>query len=528
MTKSRKKSRSLIYYENKNTPPKHTRFLQSLIYKIAYNPFRKYSFLKFTFFILLVSCIEVCVIVYSIKGHRWFKSSIFSTLDFRNHGYNRNRCEYHENLYYNVNQRGKIFGESNKAATKKYTLIDIKDFKFITLPIPCAYRATNQKIPWDSDPLFLQEEVYILILIASDPNNLAWREAIRQTWGKFDSNHSWAKVKLLFLLGTRPEIQLFNERRANQNSSIFDFQYIFNHWKTSDETRLKMKERSKFNQEICHESNKYGDLLIGNFFDSYRNLTYKHVMGLLWVTEYCREVDFIIKTDDDIYVNTGDLINLLYLLLNSPKFAYPFPQNYLNNLKNVTNYPQALSLFNDKAQLPSMLICHKYPASLVMRDVRSKWFVNSREYNDTYYPPYCLGTFIIYTLPLAEKLLNISRNFSYFWIDDVHITGTLVRKLNPSIIDWSAFIWKQFTEGNWKLKSSTFNSFNNVINGLLKNTSSKNLKINSSTHFTNRVIFKEIPTFIAFLLPRQEPNMLFRFHEIFAGNDDKEWKIVIS
>lgn len=35
---------------------------------------------------------------------------------------------------------------------------------------------------------------------------------------------------------------------------------------------------------INEESERYHDLVQGNFVDSYRNLTYKHVMGLKWIT----------------------------------------------------------------------------------------------------------------------------------------------------------------------------------------------------------------------------------------------------
>ena len=41
----------------------------------------------------------------------------------------------------------------------------------------------------------------------------------------------------------------------------------------------------------------------GNFLDTYYNLTYKSVMGHLWVSEFCRQAELVVKTDDDIYVD---------------------------------------------------------------------------------------------------------------------------------------------------------------------------------------------------------------------------------
>ena len=39
------------------------------------------------------------------------------------------------------------------------------------------------------------------------------------------------------------------------------------------------------------------------FQDSYHNLTLKTVMGLKWMSIFCPHAKFILKTDDDIYVN---------------------------------------------------------------------------------------------------------------------------------------------------------------------------------------------------------------------------------
>ena len=40
-----------------------------------------------------------------------------------------------------------------------------------------------------------------------------------------------------------------------------------------------------------------------HFQDSYHNLTLKTVMGLKWMSIFCPHAKFILKTDDDIYVN---------------------------------------------------------------------------------------------------------------------------------------------------------------------------------------------------------------------------------
>ena len=39
------------------------------------------------------------------------------------------------------------------------------------------------------------------------------------------------------------------------------------------------------------------------FQDIYYNLTLKTVMGLKWSSIYCSQVKYVMKTDDDIFVN---------------------------------------------------------------------------------------------------------------------------------------------------------------------------------------------------------------------------------
>ena len=51
------------------------------------------------------------------------------------------------------------------------------------------------------------------------------------------------------------------------------------------------------------ESQEYGDLVQGDFLDNYYNLSYKAIMGNLWVAEFCSQAEFLVKTDDDMFVD---------------------------------------------------------------------------------------------------------------------------------------------------------------------------------------------------------------------------------
>ena len=62
---------------------------------------------------------------------------------------------------------------------------------------------------------------------------------------------------------------------------------------------------------MIYESADHGDLVQGSFTDSYRNLTYKNVMGLLWVTQFCSHAQYIVKTDDDMFL---DIFEIWFLI----------------------------------------------------------------------------------------------------------------------------------------------------------------------------------------------------------------------
>jgi len=64
---------------------------------------------------------------------------------------------------------------------------------------------------------------------------------------------------------------------------------------------------------VEEESLHYSDIIQEGFVDSYNNLTLKSVMMLKWVLSNCHSVRYIMKTDDDMFVNINNLVRLLKL-----------------------------------------------------------------------------------------------------------------------------------------------------------------------------------------------------------------------
>lgn len=63
--------------------------------------------------------------------------------------------------------------------------------------------------------------------------------------------------------------------------------------------------------QIAEESRTYGDIIQEDFVDSYLNLTLKSVMALKWADQYCSDLRYFMKADDDIFINVPRLLAFL-------------------------------------------------------------------------------------------------------------------------------------------------------------------------------------------------------------------------
>ncbi|XP_050517105.1 beta-1,3-galactosyltransferase 5-like [Diabrotica virgifera virgifera] len=205
--------------------------------------------------------------------------------------------------------------------------------------------------------------VLVLIVVHSAPLNLEKRLAIRDTWGQVEETK-----KIVFVIGDPG----------------------------SPEQQKKLEA----------ESVLFGDIVQGNFRDTYRNLTYKHVMVLKYFVYHCPQAKFLLKTDDDVFINWPSLNNfLIYHLFR----------------------------FGDR----ETVYCITRPPSPVDRS-DTKWVVTIDEYPEEVYPQYCLGYVIVYTSEVAFSLYEEAQTSNaFFWIDDAFVTGILFKNLNYTQTDIS-------------------------------------------------------------------------------------------
>ena len=62
------------------------------------------------------------------------------------------------------------------------------------------------------------------------------------------------------------------------------------------------------NDMIVEENERHRDIIQGSFLDSYGNLTLKTRMALKWTVEDCPSAKYVMKTDDDMWINVPNII----------------------------------------------------------------------------------------------------------------------------------------------------------------------------------------------------------------------------
>ncbi|KAL5291762.1 hypothetical protein ACFFRR_010881 [Megaselia abdita] len=257
-----------------------------------------------------------------------------------------------------------------------FKLIDLSDFNF----------TINKPICDKSSSLFI-------VLVHSAPRNYLKRNRIRKTWGDGSIGH-----KLYFLLG--------------------------------------LTDSSYQERQIALENQMFADIIQGKFLDDYKNMTYKHVMALKWFTYFCSNTSYLVKTDDDVFVNIKKLETFLSMMNQSGRSTST--STFEPSVPTTLSRPSSSS-----SNSRNFLFCHKLSNVAVKRTYRSKWRVSPKDYKHKYYPEYCPGYIIVYSGDVVHKLYVEAQNMTYFWIDDVHLTGNIRKQLNIPITSFEQYLLKE-------------------------------------------------------------------------------------
>ena len=152
-------------------------------------------------------------------------------------------------------------------------------------------------------------------------------------------------------------------------------------------------DAAKQNKHLAQEQEYHQDIIQLDHMDLYKNLTLKSLMALKWVTKYCSQAQYVLKTDDDTF----------------------------NNIPATVDFLLAGGLHNNMIGGQ----CFTIPTN---RNERSRFYVSPGTYPYTQLPVFCSGPAYILPQTVIPSLLKFSQNVTMYPHEDAFVTG-IVRVL---------------------------------------------------------------------------------------------------
>jgi hypothetical protein len=209
--------------------------------------------------------------------------------------------------------------------------------------------------------------VKLLILIISAPANFLQRKAIRLTWGTYTQR---SDINIAFLLG-----------QANQPN---------------------------ITASLLKETALYKDVITANFQDSYQNLTLKSMAMLEWTSSHCSKAEYLLKADDDMFINVDNLLEFIDKL--------------------------------DRSRSELKIYGHLVTAGEPDRNETSKFFLSYDQFSGNTFPDYVTGPAYLFSSTLiAPSFFEKGMESRFNPMEDVFVTGVLAEALNVSRVEVAEF-----------------------------------------------------------------------------------------
>eukprot|EP00062_Callorhinchus_milii_P025092 gi/632985693/ref/XP_007909827.1/ PREDICTED: beta-1,3-galactosyltransferase 4 [Callorhinchus milii] len=202
-------------------------------------------------------------------------------------------------------------------------------------------------------------DVFLVSFVISKTGHFQSREAIRQSWASVKDVQGHT-VLILFALG--------------------------------------VPESTEEQERIEEESSQYKDVVQGVFRDTYHNLTLKTIMIMQWFGTYCPAARYLLKVDDDVFLNYHNLMEHL------------------------------IGLSDDSEDLYLGWVHRR------VRPVRNKndlYYVSESVYSKDVYPDYCSGTSYVVSKDVVLKVYVAALTTPLITIEDVFV-GLCAHKMGVS------------------------------------------------------------------------------------------------
>lgn len=244
---------------------------------------------------------------------------------------------------------------------------------------------------------------------------------------------------LLFLVLTRAD---HSERRAAIRSAWAQNGLLSAHYTTRTLFVLGMPDaREDWRTLVAEEANS-DDLLLVSYRESFTNLTQITLAALHTVLHDCSGVAFVYKADDDTFVNTHRLLELLERHRHRSVPNFRLHRKYRRSAEAAAA-PQTASARASGSQaaqdvleppdwerrfhgteLSHTILCHTLSYIEPHTDEGSKWELQRSEYSQSVLPAFCSGG-VGYLLHMRalRSILSAAPHVPLIPLEDVFLTG---------------------------------------------------------------------------------------------------------
>ena len=208
------------------------------------------------------------------------------------------------------------------------------------------------------------KSIDLLVVVTSSTEHRGKRQSLRDSW-LMSSKNNTSNMRYVFVLG-----------------------------EATDKTLPR---------KLIKETEEYNDIVVANFQDTYRNLTLKTLAGFHWANKHCAHARFIMKTDDDVFVNIPGLLD---------KIAQENGDFSLGKL-------------------------HKDAPPFRMKS--SKWFISREDYPNTTYPDFYNGPGYVLSMKHVRGILNIYPSVDFLPFEDVFV-GLCLKQLGLKLRETALYL----------------------------------------------------------------------------------------
>lgn len=243
----------------------------------------------------------------------------------------------------------------------------------------------------------------IVVIIKSSVSNFDRRDLFRKTYANISTESSFSRrIAMVFSIGLPRSQQDNLFRRGNKILEL----------KESGGEYLNPVSLKRIADLLKQEVANHDDLLIGDYEDTYFNLTMKSHFTYLWISTFCRQNrPEILFLDDDV----------------------PFsPKSLEKSLRAMPGFHRS-NLFHGKVEAKSFVM---RPGSIFKDD---RWAVLKSEVPWPVHSPYLQGFYVLAGFKQVEAL-TLGMSFTkYFPIEDAWI-GMVARRMNITPRDIHQFM----------------------------------------------------------------------------------------